>query len=143
VSPLQFLSPVGFPTPAQIRTAYGIDSLVTSGNAGQGQTVAIVDAFDAPNFVNSTDPNFNNSDLHKFDQEFGLPDPPSFQKVNQFGQPGPLPPTDPTGPGNPHDFEMETSLDVEWVHSIAPEANIILVEANSKRLLKNHVFFVN
>ena len=28
-------------------------------------------------------------------------------------------------------WEVEVSLDVEWVHSIAPKANIILVEANS------------
>jgi subtilase family serine protease len=108
---------------------------VASGNAGQGQTVAIIDPYDAPNFVNSTDPNFNNSDLHKFDQEFGLPDPPSFSfmKVNQFGQSGPLPGRDPAGPG-PNSSEVETSLNVEWVHSIAPMANIILVETNSALL---------
>ena len=132
VGPLQSSTPptTAF-TPAQIQKAYGIDSLVASGNAGQGQTVAIIDAYDAPNFVNSTNPNFNNSDLHKFDQEFELPDPPSFQKVNEFGQPGPLPGTDPAGPGAPGSWEVETSLDVEWVHSIAPMANIILVEANA------------
>ena len=61
VGPLQSSTPptTAF-TPAQIQKAYGIDSLVASGNAGQGQTVAIIDAYDAPNFVNSTDPNFNN-----------------------------------------------------------------------------------
>ena len=76
-------------------------------------------------------PTSTTSDLHKFDQQFGLPDPPSFQKVNEFGQPGPLPGTDPVGPGGPGSWEVEESLDVEWVHSIAPKANIILVEANS------------
>ena len=34
---------------------------------GSGQTIAIIDAYDAPNFVSSTDPNFANSDLYKFD----------------------------------------------------------------------------
>ena len=62
-------------TPAQIRKAYGIDSLLASGNAGQGQTVAIVDAYDWPTAT---------TDLHNFDKQFGLRDP-SFTKVNQTG----------------------------------------------------------
>ena len=74
-------------TPAQIRHAYGIDQVTFGGITGDGagQTIAIVDAGDNPGFLNSTDPNFDNSDLHKFDQQFGLPDPPSFMKVNQEG----------------------------------------------------------
>ena len=118
VGPLQSSTP---PTtafaPAQIQKAYGIDSLVASGNAGQGQTVAIVDAFDNPNIA---------SDLHNFDVQFGLKDPPSFTKVNQDGNSSPLPQPAPLG-----DWGVEEALDVEWVHSIAPMANIILVEANS------------
>ena len=125
-------SPSGF-TPVQIRKAYGIDSIKVGSITGDGtgQTVAIVDSYDAPNFLNSTDANYHSSlnDLHQFDQQFGLPDPPSFQKVNQLGQSGPLPGTDPNGPGE--SWEVEESLDVEWVHSIAPQASIILVEANS------------
>ena len=140
VGPLHASSPSGLTptspsglTPAQIRKAYGIDSIEVGSITGDGtgQTVAIVDAYDAPNFLNSTDPNYHSSlnDLHQFDQQFGLPDPPSFQKVNQLGQSGPLPGTDPSGPGD--SWEVEESLDVEWVHSIAPQASIILVEANS------------
>ena len=62
--------------------------------------------------------------MHKFDVQFGLPDPPSFLKLDQFGgtnYPGP----DPTG-----GWEVEESLDVEWAHALAPKANIILFEAN-------------
>jgi subtilase family serine protease len=40
---------------------------------GRGETIAVVDAYDAPNFA---------SDLRLFDQQYGLPDPPSFGKVN-------------------------------------------------------------
>jgi subtilase family serine protease len=121
------LPPASALTPQQIRHAYGIDQ-VTLGNItgdGSGQTIAIVDAGDNPGFLNSTDPNFANSDLAKFDAFFGLPDPPSFQKLNQNGQPGPLP------PGNVSSFGGEEALDIEWSHVVAPMANIILVEANT------------
>ncbi len=113
-------------TPAKLRHAYGIDQ-VTLGSVvgdGSGQTVAIIDAGDNPGFVSSTDPNFANSDLHKFDQQFGLPDPPSFIKLNQEGQQGNYPPPDIAN------FGPEIALDVEWVHAIAPKANIVLIETN-------------
>jgi subtilase family serine protease len=118
--------PAGAITPAQMRHAYGIDQVTFGGVAGDGtgQTIVILDAGDNPGFVSSTDPNFDNSDLHKFDQQFGLPDPPSFLKLNQEGQQGNYPPVDQSG------FALEEALDVEWSHSIAPGANIILVETN-------------
>src|SRR5215468_8603682 len=61
---------VGY-TPVQIRAAYGFDqtpSLVTNGynTAGQGQIIAIVDAYDDPNI---------GDDLKAFDKQFGIPDP--------------------------------------------------------------------
>lgn len=125
--PYQSPGPVGY-TPSQIQTAYGINQLYGTVGDGAGQTIAIVDAYDAPNFVDSTSPAFDSSDLHKFDVQFGLPDPPRFLKLNQNGGTT-LPGTDPAGP--PNDWEAEESLDVEWAHAIAPGANIILFEANS------------
>src|SRR3954454_24567870 len=66
-------APVDGFTPAQIRHAYGFDR-VSFGNGspadGRGQTIAIVDAYAHPNIA---------SDLKVFDQQFGLPDPPSFK----------------------------------------------------------------
>ena len=125
--PLSSPSPVGF-TPQQIRTAYGIDSIMlgTVQGTGLGQTIAIIDAYDAPNFVNSTDPNFVNSDLYKFDHNpsINLPDPPSFQKLDEYGGTSYPAASGSTG------WSVETSLDVEWAHAMAPQANIILVEAN-------------
>ena len=98
---------------------------------GSGQTVAIVDAYDDPAFVTSThpssDPAFQNSDLGKFDAYFGLSDPPSFTKLNETGgtvYPG----TQTAGTNN---WEGEEALDVEWVHAVAPQAGIILIEASS------------
>src|SRR5579875_146731 len=126
--PYQSAGPVGY-TPQQIQKAYGIDQLYGIIGNGAGQTIAIVDAYDDPAFVDSNSPNFNSSDLHNFDVKFGLPDPPSFLKLNQTGGTT-LPGTDPAGPGTSN-WEGEEALDVEWAHAIAPGANIILFEANS------------
>ncbi len=101
--------PTGY-TPQQIQTAYGINKVV--GN-GAGQTIAIVDAYNDPNIT---------SDLATFDREFGLPAPPNFT-VDNLG-------TTTTNAG----WALETSLDVEWAHAVAPGANIDLVEASSATL---------
>src|SRR5207253_6350600 len=76
-------------TPTTMGHAYGIDQITFSNGTitgdGTGQTVAIIDAYDNPSFVSTGNANFNISDLHRFDVQFGLGDPPSFQKVNQSG----------------------------------------------------------
>ncbi len=111
--------------PAQIRHAYNIDQITFNSGAvqgdGTGQTIAIIDAYNDPKMVNSTSSGFVNSDLHKFDVAFGLPDPPSFIKTSASG----------TLPASNHGWASEIALDVEWAHVIAPGANILLVEAAS------------
>ena len=106
--------PVGL-NPATIRAAYGFNQVSFNGTAGTGAgtTIAIVDAYDDPTIA---------SDLHAFDQQFGLADP-TFTKVNQTGGS--------TMPAANTEWAGEISLDVEWAHAIAPGANILLVEANS------------
>jgi subtilase family serine protease len=126
-------TPSGF-TPAQIRGAYGINNIMFGSVAGSGlgQTIAIVDAYDDPRFLNSSAAGFSSSDLTRFDQQFGLPDPPSFTKVNEYGSLSGLPGIDPAGPGNAQgNWELEEALDVEWAHAIAPGSSIVLVECNS------------
>jgi hypothetical protein len=126
-------SPAGF-SPQQIRTAFGFDGIFFGSVAGDGagQTIAIVDAYDQPGFVNSSAPNFATSDLAAFDRQFGLPDPPSFNKMNQYGGTTGLPGTDPAGPGSSSgNWEYEEAMDVEWAHALAPAASIVLVEANT------------
>ena len=120
-------------TPAQIRSAYGINDLALDGT---GQTIAIVDAYDDPDIYQALD---------AFDNQFGLTDSgptlydqygpaSSFLTVlNQNGQSTSLPETDPSGPGTDN-WEVEESLDVEWAHAIAPGRQIVLVEANSQSL---------
>jgi subtilase family serine protease len=107
-------TPVGY-TPQQITTAYGINDISFNGVTGNGagQTIAIIDFYDDPNIVN---------DLNAFDQQFDLPAPPNFTKFTQSGW---TPVPDPTG-----GWEEEESLDVEWAHAIAPDANIDLFEDN-------------
>jgi hypothetical protein len=116
--------PTGY-QPSQLYHAYGFDQIKFGSitGDGSGQTIGIVDAFDDPALVSSSDPTFLTSDLHLFDVAFGLPDPPSFSKVDQTG--GAMYPTPDSG------WAVEISLDVEWAHAMAPKANILLVEAKS------------
>src|SRR5665213_1486617 len=96
-------------TPGQIRQAYGFSAA--------SQPVAVVAAYDDPNIV---------SDLHVFDQAFGLPDPFGFNRLNQTG--GAALPAANAG------WARETSLDIEWAHAVAPGARLALVEARSNHL---------
>jgi subtilase family serine protease len=113
-------SPQGGYSPAQIRHAYGFDAITFTKNGavfagnGAGQTIAIVDAFGDPQIAN---------DLGVFDTTFGLRAPPSFKMVGQDGGAIPL--------RSDEIWAVETSLDVEWAHALAPAANILLVETNS------------
>jgi Bacterial pre-peptidase C-terminal domain len=116
-------------SPAGIAQAYGLNLLPSADN-GAGQTIAVVAAYDNPKLLSSSDANFLNSDLHKFDVQYGLSEPAGFfTKVNQNGVQGSYPATDPEGPGT-NNWEGEEALGVEWAHALAPGAHIILVEAN-------------
>ncbi len=102
-------------SPAQIRQAYDLNS-ITFANAvvgdGTGQTIAIIVAYQQLNIA---------SDLHAFDQQFGLADP-TLTVATPQGTPADAP----VG-----DWGIEASLDVEWAHALAPGASILLVEARS------------
>jgi hypothetical protein len=98
-------------TPSQIASAYSINQSATSGS---GQTIAIVAAYNDPNIQ---------ADLAAFDAQYGLP-AANLTVVNQNGQTTGLPPTDPN-------WSLEIAMDVEWAHSAAPGAKLVLVEANS------------
>ncbi len=142
-----FTFPVGY-VPQQIQTAYGVNQITFGGITGDGtgQTIAIVDAYDDPDFVNEylsngkINPAYASSDLGEFDSQMvdglgnplPLPDPPNFTKFNQYGSTSNLPGTDPAGPGNVNgNWEIEEALDIEWAHAMAPGASIDLVEASN------------
>jgi hypothetical protein len=105
-------------TPLQIRLAYGVTSVP---NQGQGATIAIVDAFNDPDIT---------SDIALFSTDFGLPQmdgvggDPTFKVLTPTGQPAPANATKGT-------WDVEESLDVEYAHTIAPYANIDLIEVTS------------
>lgn len=121
IKPLAVTSaPTGM-SPATVRAAYGFNQVSYLGGSvaadGTGTTIAIINAYDHPNIEN---------DLRVFDQAMGLPAPPRFKKVNQYGGSA-MPATD-------ADWAEEIALDVEWAHAIAPGASILLVEAASNSL---------
>jgi len=101
--------------PFQLQKAYNLKPLYRQGLTGKGRTIVIVDAFGSPTVK---------ADLKKFDADFGLPDPPRFDIIQPAGKVPPFDPTDPERAG----WAEETSLDVQWAHSIAPGANLLLVE---------------
>jgi subtilase family serine protease len=109
-------------TPAQVRHIYSIDQI---SNLGQNQTIAIVDAYDDPNI-------FNDADV--FDHAVMTTLGGSTSYYTAYGASSTWltkayasgsKPLGSTGWG------QEISLDVEWAHAIAPQARILLVEANS------------
>ncbi len=100
-------------TPVQYRVAYDLNPLYAKGITGAGKTIVIVDSFGSPTIRN---------DLHVFDQQFGFPDPTLV--IDKFGNIPPFDPTNSTMVG----WAEETTLDVEYAHSIAPGAKIVLAE---------------
>lgn len=98
-------------SPAQVRHAYGFDQLTTSGG---NQTIAIVDAYGDPTIQ---------QDLATFCSTFGLP---AANLTIAYPQGVPR--------QRNNNWALETALDVEWAHAIAPGANILLVVAKSSSL---------
>ena len=95
--------------PAQIQRAYDLGPLYVKGYTGAGKTIVIVDSFGSTTVRH---------DLAVFDAAFHLPPPPSFKIIQPAGA---VPHPNPGWAG-------ETDLDVEYANTIAPGANILLVE---------------
>jgi len=100
-------------TPLQYYRAYDLKPLYRRGITGRGRTIVIVDSYGSPTIA---------SDIKTFDAQFGLPK--LRLKIVQFGTIPPFDPTNSTMVG----WAYETTLDVEYAHSIAPGAKIVLVE---------------
>lgn len=106
--------PPGY-SPAQVDAGY----LGLTGT-GKGQTIAITDAFDDPGIV---------ADAQTFSEQFGLPgvcgaggaagDCFDLDVSEQSATAG-------SDPG----WGLETALDVEWAHALAPDATIRLYEGS-------------
>lgn len=77
---------------------------------GSGETIAIIDAYGSPSI---------SSDVNTFDSAFNLP-AINLQIVHPFGK-----------VSRNSGWALETSLDVEWSHAMAPAAKIVLIETPS------------
>ncbi|WP_431951452.1 Kelch repeat-containing protein [Actinacidiphila sp. bgisy167] len=104
--------PTGY-GPADLRSAYDLPE-----GGGAGQTVAVVAAYDAPTAE---------QDLAVYREQYGLPPCTTgngcFRKVDQRGGTD-YPQPDPEWAG-------EIALDLDMVSAVAPNAHILLVEADS------------
>lgn len=90
-------------TPAQIRAAYNIPESAK----GEGKAIAIIDAYGNKNLL---------SDLDVFNKQFNLPSADIEIKYPK-GQPIQA----------DSEWAIETNLDVQWAHALAPLAKIIVV----------------
>ncbi len=119
--------------PGPFQNAYNLPPLYAAKNEGQGVTVAVVDSFGSQTI---------RADLNNFSTQFGLPH--LCGEDNYTCAPGdstfnilcvqactnakaPPPTSNGTGQENRNLWEVEVSLDVEWVHAVAPRANVLLV----------------
>jgi subtilase family serine protease len=138
--------------PTNIDAAYGINTLAAQNLNGAGQTVAIVEAYNCLqefSIYQKTGQYLGldgslQQDLDQFDQTNNLPSitlnatlkgDPFVEDPNNPMTPPSAPPLTLTSVNGANVYEAawerEAAMDVEWVHAIAPKANIDLIEARS------------
>src|SRR5262249_18478617 len=112
-------TPAGY-GPPDLHKAYNLPDL--NSTDGEGQTVAVVDAFDDP---------LAESDLATYRSQYDLPACTTangcFRKVNESGHESQYPPAD-------SQWAVEETLDVDMISAICPKCRILLVEARNEDL---------
>jgi subtilase family serine protease len=101
-------------SPEDLQQALNITPFYQFGYDGRGQTIVLLGAGYTTTLQD---------DLHRFDQTWGLPDPPSFQILQPHGPPTPYL----CGDGSVDRLQVGNTVAVEWAHAIAPGANLILL----------------
>ncbi len=99
-------------TPQDLRVAYGVEPLCQRGFTGMGQTAIVIVSFGSPTLQR---------DLDVFSQRFSLP-----RLALDIRAPLGAKPFDPTST-DMVGWAAETSLDVEMIHGIAPDAKIVVL----------------
>lgn len=99
-------------TPYTMRVAYGMEALLEQGMTGKGQTVVDIVSYGSPTLQ---------QDMDVFDRQFGLP-AITLQILSPIG----------AVKFDTNNSEMlgwaeETTLDVEIIHAMAPEAGIVVL----------------
>lgn len=107
-------APCGY-QPSEMQQAYDMNPLYAKGLDGSGQTVVITDAFGDPTIAN---------DAAAFSYYMGLP-PLDLQVIQAPGSTNN--PRTRGKFGDPTGWQGEITLDVEWVHAMAPGAKIVLL----------------
>lgn len=99
-------------TPHSLREAYGVQALTDQGKTGKGVTVVVVVSYGSPNLQ---------QDVDTFSRTYGLP-PIQVRVISPLG-------AQPSDPGNADIplWGLETELDVESIHAIAPDAGIVVL----------------
>ncbi len=97
-------------TPSDIVKAYHLDQLYSQGLDGTGQTIALIETCGTPTITD---------DANVFSQAFGLPalTPANFTVTNY------------PAPSTCSGVNASVAGNVEWIHALAPGANIMLVVA--------------
>lgn len=114
------IAPCGY-QPSDLQTAYNFKALYKAGLTGTAkQTVVVVDAWGSPTIA---------SDAAAFTSVYGLL--PLNLTIIQLGSPCAPDSKTMTTAADCASWSVETSLDVEWAHAVAPGANVALVEAAS------------
>jgi subtilase family serine protease len=103
-------------TPAQLQAVYGLPAVYNKGLNGKGQTIVLLEAFGYPTLE---------ADANAFFKLTGLPllNSSNFSIVYPDG-----PPLNPNA-GILTGWDTEIAIDVQWAHSIAPGAKIVVVAA--------------
>ena len=100
-------------TPYDMRVAYSAQSLIERGYTGKGQTIVDIVSYGSPTLQ---------QDMDTFDQQFGLP-PITLKILSPLG----TQPTDHPSTKDLAGWEGETTLDVQIIHAIAPDAGIVVL----------------
>jgi uncharacterized repeat protein (TIGR03803 family) len=105
-------------SPAQISQAYGFDK-ITNGD-GTGVKIAIIDAYGNPTMTN---------DLVQFSKQYGITNAINLQVIYPDGAVSKKLFINPNS--NASGWRVETCMDVEWAHAMAPGATICLIVCSS------------
>lgn len=127
-------------TPPGIQGSYHLPALYAEGLTGAGKTIAIVDSFGYDEAA---------SDLKTFSQDYGLPlmcgmpdvacqpGMATFSTLESGNHQVKAPPGGSQAPGQEasNAWSVEVALDIEYAHTIAPGANILLVSTPTAETL--------
>lgn len=118
-------------TPPGIQKSYNLPALYDEGLTGAGRTIAIVDSFGYPQAA---------ADLKQFSSDYGLPmmcglpdvackaGMPTFSTLSLGNRQVKAPPPNKSPQQQASNaWSVEVALDVQYAHTVAPGANILLV----------------